>query len=833
MSPQHTATAPTLPPEPSARALKVLIVDDSLEDAELLAMEVRRAGFRPLWRRVDTAADMVAALDEGGWQLILSDHSMPGFSSTRALKLLGERSLDIPFIVVSGTMGEDAAVAAMKAGANDFVLKNSLARLGPAVARELRDADARRNQHAAAAALKESEERFRLALEGADLSFWDWDLSSGQLTVNDRTYRMLGYQPGEIPPRIEFWNEMMHPEDRREAWDQLVSGFKARRETIQLLLRIRHRNGDWRWVLVRGKVLAWDANGRATRAAGTQMDITAQKQTEDELRLAARVFESTAEGIVITDDQERIIAVNRAFTDVTGYGRDEVLGKRPNLLGSGRHDRKYFDEMHRAIKEYGRWQGEIWNRTRSGAIQPHLLTISALKDHHGAVINYVAVLRDISAIKESQQQLEYLANYDALTGLPNRNLFYGRLKVGMEKAARHHQRVAVIFIDLDNFKVINDTLGHDVGDLLLVEVARRLKSCMRQEDTVCRLGGDEFTIFVEDIGDPEGLTGTAQRVERVISEAYHISGQEIFVTGSIGISVYPTDGKTISELVKNADTAMYKVKEQGKNSFQFFREEMNTRAFERLFFVSGLRRALERGEFRLVYQPQVDLTDGHIQGAEALLRWERPDAESISPDAFIPVAEDTGLIVPIGQWVFEEVCRQVQSWGDAMPPDGTVSVNVSARQFRSPDLVNMIRRTVESSGVDPARLAVELTESVLMEEPDAAARTLHRLKDMGLAIHIDDFGTGYSSLAYLKRFPIDGLKIDRTFVRDIATDPDDAAIVTAIITMAHSLKHSTIAEGVETEEQLNFLKAHGCASGQGYHFSAPLTSHKLVELFRA
>jgi PAS domain S-box-containing protein len=359
---------------------------------------------------------------------------MPAFSSTLALQLVQKLGLDLPFIVVSGTIGEASAVAAMKAGAHDYVLKNSLARLAPAIERELREAEARRSQRAAAAALRESEKRFGLALEGADLSFWDWDLATGAFLVDDRAYSMLGYEPGELPANIDAWAAIMHPEDVRELQPQLFAGFKARREKLDLVVRTRAKGGDWRSILVRGKVMEWSPNGRALRAAGTQLDITPQKQAEVELRLAARVFESTAEGILITDHDEHIIAVNPAFTEVTGYRHDEVLGRRPNLLNSGRHDAKFFEDLRQAVRRAGRWHGEIWNRTRDGSVKPCLVTITALRDHNEHVINYVGVLRDISAIKESQQQLEYLANYDALTGLPNRNLFYERLKIGIEKA---------------------------------------------------------------------------------------------------------------------------------------------------------------------------------------------------------------------------------------------------------------------------------------------------------------------------------------------------------------------------------------------------------------
>jgi diguanylate cyclase (GGDEF)-like protein/PAS domain S-box-containing protein len=583
-------------------------------------------------------------------------------------------------------------------------------------------------------------------------------------------------------------------------------------------MRIRRGGHEVRIGCLSGEVIELDGTAYVVVAA---RDVTRQKQQEDELRLAARVFESTAEGILITDPAQRIVAVNRAFTDMTGYGEGEVRGRRPTLLGDERHDEAFFAELWNSVHHTGRWQGELWGRSKSGEVRPYLMTVSTLHDEQGVVLNYVAVMRDISNIKQSQQQLEYLANYDALTGLGNRNLFLTQLKVGIERAARHRRGLALIFIDLDNFKVINDTLGHDVGDQLLSEVARRLKICVRQEDTVCRLGGDEFTVYVEDFADPQLLVSTAQRLVQAVSEPYQITGHDIFVTASIGISTYPNDGATISELVKNADVAMYKVKEQGRNGFQFFREDMNARAFERLVFVSGLRRALERNEFRLVYQPQVDLTDRRTRGAECLLRWNHPDLGEVSPGSFVPVAEETGLIVPIGAWVFRSVCEQLRRWGGLRSP-ARISVNLSARQFRQPDLVDAIRSAVTEAGVSAAMLGVEVTESALIDDPEKASVTLSRLKDMGLAISIDDFGTGYSSLSYLKRFPIDCLKIDRTFVRDIATDPDDAAIVTAIITMAQSLKLDVVAEGVENQEQLDFLRARGCAAAQGFFFSRPL-----------
>jgi diguanylate cyclase (GGDEF)-like protein/PAS domain S-box-containing protein len=672
------------------------------------------------------------------------------------------------------------------------------------------------------AALRESEAKFATVFRTCPESI---SISAEQdgvyVEVNEAYERMMGYRRADVIGRsaldLGVWVDGLERQVlvRRMRQHGRVDGFEA---------RLRRATGE----IVIGRLSAERVmlHGQPHLLI-VMRDVTLEKKQQESLRLAARVFESTAEGILITDPAERIVAVNRAFTEMTGYGEAELRGQRPSVLAAERHDARFFAQMWDSLHRSGRWQGEMWNRSKSGEVRPYLLTISALKDEQGAIINYIGVMRDISNIKESQQQLEFLANYDPLTGLGNRNLFLTHLKTGIERAARHERKLALIFIDLDNFKVINDTLGHDVGDVLLAEVARRLKAAVRQEDVVCRLGGDEFTVYVEDFADPQALASTAQRLVNAASEAYQISGHDIFVTASVGISIYPNDGSTISELVKNADTAMYKVKEQGRNGFQFFREDMNARAFERLVFVSGLRRALERSEFRVMYQPQVDLRNGRPRGAECLLRWNHPDLGEVSPGSFIPVAEETGLIVPIGEWVLHRVCRQLHDWGGRV--GGRISVNVSARQFRQPELVEAIRRSVSEVGIRTELLAIELTESALIDDPEKAAVTLGVLKDMGLTVSIDDFGTGYSSLSYLKRFPIDCLKIDRTFVRDIATDPDDAAIVTAIITMAQSLKLDVVAEGVETQEQVDFLRERGCAAAQGYYFSRPLAPERMEE----
>jgi len=675
-------------------------------------------------------------------------------------------------------------------------------------------------------ALRDSDTKFSIVFRNCPEAISITTESDGvYIDINDAFERATGYTRAEAIGRSSLDLGLWADGHERQA---LVERLAREMRVEGFLARIRRRDGEVRIGQLSAERV--EIGGRRCLVIISR-DVTQQKRLEDELRLAARVFESTDEGIVVTDPAERIIALNPAFEQMSGYREEELRGKRTAVLASARHDERFFAQLWEKVHGTGRWQGELWARSKTGEETPYLMTMSAVRDDEGAVINHVGVMRDISHIKRSQEQLEYLANYDALTGLGNRNLFMSQLKVGLDRAARHHRRLALIFIDLDNFKTVNDTLGHDIGDQLLAEAARRLKASVRSEDVVCRLGGDEFTVYVEDFADPEGLASTAQRLVQSISEPYLIGQHRLEVTASVGISIYPNDGESITELIKNADTAMYKVKEHGRNGFQFFREDMNARAFERMVFVSGLRRALERGEFRLVYQPQLSLATGRARGAECLLRWKHPDLGEVSPGSFVPVAEETGLILPIGEWVFVRLAQEMQRLGERL--GGRVSVNLSARQLRDADVVEGLLHAMQAAGIDPARLSVDVPEAALLDDSERTAESLRRLEASGVGITIDDFGTGYSSLPHLKRFPIDCVKIDRSLVRDIFTDANDAAIVSAIITMCQSLGLEVVAEGVETRAQEAFLRERGCNGAQGYLFSRPLTVEAMAEWLQA
>ena len=559
--------------------------------------------------------------------------------------------------------------------------------------------------------------------------------------------------------------------------------------------------------------------------------VIERKASLESLRRSAAAFESTRDGVIITDLEPRIVAVNRAYTEITGYSEVESLGRNPNLIRSGHQDASFYSEMWQSLTDKGHWQGEIWNRRKSGEVYPQWLTISTVRDDHGEPRNYVGVMTDISQLKRSEAELERLAHYDPLTQLPNRALVRLRLEHAIDQAGRNDHSIAVLFVDLDRFKNVNDSFGHPVGDELLVAIAQRLKSRLRSEDTLARLGGDEFLLVLEHVHEPSEAGQVAQTLINLLDDPFVLSGgQEVYIGSSVGISLYPQDSRSTTELIQHADAAMYQAKAHGRNTYRFFTAELSIAAHRRVQLETRLRRALERDEFRLYYQPKVDVETGRIVGCEALLRWQDPEHGLVPPADFIPVAEETGLIVGLGEWALRTACEQAQAWRRAGLPPLTMAVNLSARQLWQPELPHRIGEIIAQTGFPPEWLELELTESMIMGQEALAAERLASLKALGLRLAIDDFGTGYSSLAYLKRFPIDVLKIDRSFVDDIPQDVNDMEIASAIVAMARALRIEVVAEGVETAAQLAFLREQRCAMYQGFLFSEPVPADAFARL---
>ena len=563
-------------------------------------------------------------------------------------------------------------------------------------------------------------------------------------------------------------------------------------------------------------------DGTVSGIVSRSKDITDITEKEAKLRLSAEVFESTIEGITITDRDGNILAVNPAFTAITGYSEDEVLGENPRVLKSGRHDNDFYRDMWSSLAETGKWRGEIWNKNKAGSIYPELLTISSILNDEGETENYVAVFSDITSIKKAAEELEYQAHHHPLTGLPNRLLLQARLEHSIQYAKREKQCGAVLFLDLDNFKKINDSLGHSAGDEVLREVASRLQEHRREVDTVSHLSGDEFVITMQNIRTIQDAVVRAQQILESLQEPFYIGEYELYISGSIGITEFNGDDEDIETLLKNADSAMYKAKESGKNCYHLYSSDLTDRAIEKVLLEAHLRRALERNELVLYYQPQLTLPKGEVVALEALVRWQHPELGLIPPDKFIPLSEEAGLIIPMGEWILRTACKQFLAWREQGIVLQRIAVNLSGKQIQQKSLLDMVKRVLRETGCPAEALELEITEGFIMQHPEQSIAVLQQVRALGVELSVDDFGTGHSSLNYLKRLPINRLKIDRSFVWDIHVNPDGEAIIKAVIAMGHSLNLQITAEGIETPEQRMFLEKYGCNEVQGYLFSRPL-----------
>lgn len=643
------------------------------------------------------------------------------------------------------------------------------------------------------------------------------------VSSNRRGEEMFGYAEGELVGKSTEMMYASRAEFERvgaEHYPLLAQNMDGGKER-----QFRHRDGSLVWCLLSGRAL--DPARPDEGSIWVFADITARKLAEEKLRLSANVIEHIADGVMVLDANGRIVTINPAFTRITGYAEHEALGLESSLTKGPDKDQVLYQALWRELEQSGYWRGEIWDRRKDGEAYLEALTVSAVRDDSGATTHYVCVFSDITRERESQDQLDRLAHHDALTSLPNRLLYHDRLRHAMARAERDGEQLAVLFIDLDRFKNVNDTLGHHVGDELLKQVARALARCLREGDTLARLGGDEFIVLLEGVDGVPGAARVAEKLMAMFEQPFDVAGYELFVTGSVGISLYPQDGRDKHLLIRNADVAMYQAKARGRNNFQFYAPSMSGDGASRLRMETLLRRAVERGEMYLAYQPQVEIDSGRLIGVEALLRWNCPELGQVGPDRFIPLAEDTGLIVQLGLWVLQAACRQMVAWETAGMAVPKIAVNLSVRQFERGGMAATVASVLKDAGLAPERLQLEVTESAIMNSGDAL-QYVNDLHAVGVGLAIDDFGTGYSSLAYLKQLPVQTLKIDRSFIKDIPQDPDDEAIAIAIIELGKSMNLSVIAEGVEREDQAAFLLRHGCNRAQGYLYGKPVSSDEVL-----
>ena len=823
----------------SAVPLRLLMLEDRAADAELVLRELRRAGYDPVGPRVESEGDFLAHL-EADWDLILSDFGLPQFDALRALQHVTARNLDIPFIMISGTVGEDVAVTAIQQGAADYLLKDRLGRLGEAVRRAIEQRRMRHNEAAATASLRQSMASLAEAQRLAHIGSWDWDIAADRLTWSDEHFRIFGAEPGAFTPSYEAFLARVHADDRPRV-EAAVLQTLQRHHRLELECGIVRENGSEGIIHSRAVVIR-DEDGHPVRMVGTAQDVTERTRAERARQAAEAKYRALIEQIPAVVYTDRRVGTSQTYfvspqiEAMLGYTPEEYLADG-ELWARSLHDddrARVFAEVERSTSTGEPLRAEYRLRARDGRVVWVRDEAMPVADPSGGAPIWQGVLLDISERKALEGQLRHQAFHDALTGLPNRALVLDRLEHARARASRLGSTIAVLFLDLDNFKVINDGLGHAAGDELLVGVARRLWLAVRDGDTVARLGGDEFVCVLEDLDGVPEAEAIAGRVADRLTAPVVISGHEVVVSASIGIAVGSSSILEEPEvLLGNADQAMYAAKRAGKARAVTFDPIMNARAWNRLELESDLRRAIDEGDLFLVYQPIVDLGTGSVPEVEALVRWRHPLRGIVQPSDFVAVAEESDLIFRLGRRVLDEACLHAMTWAGAVGGPPVVAVNLSARQFADPDLVGDVAAILSRTGLPPARLRLEITERVALADDTPTTQTLAALHALGVGLAIDDFGTGYSGLGTLKGSLVDTLKIDRSFVAGLGGDDRDTAIVRAVLALAGALGMVTVAEGVETDGQVAALRSLGCDRGQGFLFARPMAHDDLARYLHA
>jgi diguanylate cyclase (GGDEF)-like protein/PAS domain S-box-containing protein len=755
------------------------------------------------------------------WDIVLCDYMLPDFGPSPALKLLHESGLDLPFIVVSGQLTASAAVQIMKAGCHDYIMKDDMGRLNHSIERALSDAKVRQEQKQLHVALQDSEQRFR-AIADYTHNWESWLSTNNTLHwVNPAVEHLSGYTVEDCYAMDDYPLPIIHPEDREVIISKLELAAHGASEN-DLSFRIIRKDGQLTWMGGSWQSIKND-NGEALGYRTSFRDISQRKRDEDKLQLAARFFKQAHEGIMVTDATGTIVDVNPTFTKITGYSYENAVGNNPRMLKCAIQSSDFFVDMWKSIRERGYWRGETWSQKKNGDQFAEKLTVSALTDESGLTTHYVCLLSDITERKQQQQQLEQLAHYDPLTNLPNRVLFADRFSQVIAHSKRTSNQLAVCFLDLDDFKSVNDTHGHDVGDQLLVEVAKRIKSTLREGDTASRQGGDEFTLLLGGIKSITHCEQILSRIQHALAQPYVISEHNLEISASLGVTLYPTDNADLGTLLRHADQAMYQAKSAGKNQFHFFNAEQDQKLKEKTHLLDEIQQALINNDLVLYYQPKVNMRTGEVFGAEALLRWLHPQKGLVPPLDFLPLIDGTALEIQIGNWVINQGLQQLDDWnkqGIALE----VSVNIASHHLLSPTFIAELESALARyPAVQPNRLQLEILESSALSDVKAISTIIAACQNSyGVSIALDDFGTGYSSLTHLKNLSANAIKIDKSFVRDMLNDADDYAIINGVIGLANAFNLELIAEGVETPEHGLMLIKMGCEQAQGFGIARPM-----------